>query len=325
MATIGIHASHELYSPGELLRIVKHAEAAGFSAAMCSDHFHPWTERQGESGFTWAWLGAALEATNLCFGTVCAPGQRYHPAIVAQGAATLAAMYPDRFWLAVGTGQALNESITGDDWPEKSLRRARLMECVYIMRELWAGEEVTYHGHVNVQQAKLYSRPPRSPMIVGAAITENTAEWVGGWADALITVGKEPESLRKIVRAFREGGGEGKPMFLQAGLSYATTDEKALQAAHRRWPVCVLDVDELEDVSTPREFDARVARIQPREVVDKLRVSADLQRHIAWLQGDIELGFDAIYLHNVGGDMLSFIDVFASQVLPQVMSVRRSA
>jgi G6PDH family F420-dependent oxidoreductase len=134
MATIGFHASHELFPPGELLRLVQAAEQAGFGAAMCSDHFHPWTERQGQSGHAWAWLGAVLQATSLPFGVVCAPGQRYHPAIIAQAAATLASMYPGRFWVAFGTGQNLNEHITGSPWPSKPERQERLLESVGVVR-----------------------------------------------------------------------------------------------------------------------------------------------------------------------------------------------
>src|SRR5918997_6060747 len=129
MTRFGYHCSHEQYPPSELLENVQAAEAAGFEGAMCSDHFHPWTDAQGHSGFAWSWLGAALQATSLSFGTVNAPGDRYHPAIVAQAAATLAEMFPDRFWLAIGSGEALNEAITGARWPAKRERDARLREC----------------------------------------------------------------------------------------------------------------------------------------------------------------------------------------------------
>lgn len=142
MRTVGWHASHELYPPGELLRLARRAEAAGFRAGMCSDHFHPWTPRQGESGFAFSWLGAALQATSLPFGSVCCPFGRYNPVVVAQAAATLAEMFPGRYWLAVGTGQALNESVTGGAWPEKVERWARLREPVDVIRALWAGETV---------------------------------------------------------------------------------------------------------------------------------------------------------------------------------------
>src|SRR3954470_24553920 len=153
MPPIGFHASHELYPPDRLLAAVRQAERAGFGTAMCSDHFHPWTPAQGQSGFSFAWLGAALQATSLEMGTICCPFGRYHPAVVAQAAATLAEMFPDRFWLAVGTGQALNEHITGQPWPEKPERRERLLASVEVIRALWAGESVTQKKGVRVEAA----------------------------------------------------------------------------------------------------------------------------------------------------------------------------
>src|SRR5687768_8197447 len=150
MTVIGFHCSHEQIAPGRLLRDVQHAEQAGFTAAMSSDHLSPWSERQGESGFAWSFLGAALASTDLPFGVVNAPGQRYHPAIVAQAAASLTEMFPDRLWVALGTGENSNEHITGDPWPPKEERNARLRECVDVMRALFAGEEVTHHGRVTV-------------------------------------------------------------------------------------------------------------------------------------------------------------------------------
>jgi G6PDH family F420-dependent oxidoreductase len=149
----GLHASHEQIHPSELLKAVIRAEQAGFGAAMSSDHFSPWSERQGHSGFAWSWLGAALQATSLPFGVVNAPGQRYHPAIIAQAIGTLAAMYPGRFWAALGTGEASNEHITGDRWPRKELRAVRLRECVEVIRALLVGEQVSHDGLVQVDRA----------------------------------------------------------------------------------------------------------------------------------------------------------------------------
>ena len=154
MAAIGFHASHEQASPSELLHAVRAAEAAGFACAMCSDHFSPWSERQGESGFAWSWLGAALQATSLPFGVVNAPGQRYHPAVIAQAAATLCELFPGRFWLALGTGEFSNEHITGEPWPDKRTRNARLAECVAVIRALLAGEVVDHDGLVRVDRAR---------------------------------------------------------------------------------------------------------------------------------------------------------------------------
>ena len=157
MAIFGYHASHEQLPPSAALACVQLAEEAGFQAAMCSDHFAPWSRAQGHSGFAWSWLGAALQATGLPFGCVNAPGQRYHPAIVAQAAATLAEMFPGRFWVALGSGEALNEHITGARWPAKQARNDRLLECVEVIRALFAGETVSHRGLVTVDRAKLWS------------------------------------------------------------------------------------------------------------------------------------------------------------------------
>ena len=126
---------------------------------MCSDHIAPWSERQGHSAFAWSWLGAALQATNLSFGVVNAPGQRYHPAIIAQAIATLSAMYEGRFWVALGSGETSNEHVTGGAWPRKELRNQRLRECVDVIRALLAGEEVSHDGLVTVDRARVWTLP----------------------------------------------------------------------------------------------------------------------------------------------------------------------
>ena len=318
MPRIGFHASHELYPPSALLTFLRQAERAGFVEASCSDHFHPWGERFGQSGFAWSWLGAALEATSLPLGVVCAPGQRYHPAIIAQAVATLLDMYPGRFWLAVGSGEALNESITGGDWPEKQQRNARLRQCVEVMRALWRGETVTHRGLVTVQEATLYTRPASPPLVLGAALTPETARWLGGWADGLITAGNDDEEVRTIVEAFHEGGGVGKPLYLQAAISYGASEEEAIAAAHARWGHAPLGNAKLAGLPTARAFDAAAAAIPPEQVRTCLRCSADVKRHTEWLQKDFALGFSAVYLHFVGEDVPRFIEVFANQVLPFV-------
>jgi coenzyme F420-dependent glucose-6-phosphate dehydrogenase len=159
MIQIGYQASHEQFSPSALLRYAVMAEQAGFDAIHSSDHFHPWSAAQGQSGYSFAWLGAALQATSLPFGVICAPGQRYHPAIVAQAAATLTEMFPGRFWLTLGSGEAINEQITGGRWPGKPERNQRLLESATVIRRLLAGETVSHDGLVTVKEAKLYSLP----------------------------------------------------------------------------------------------------------------------------------------------------------------------
>src|SRR3954463_12160040 len=153
MSKIAFHASHEQFAPSALLKYTKLAEQAGFGAINSSDHFHPWSERQGQSGYSFAWLGAAMQATTLPFGVVCSPGQRNHPAIIAQAAATLAEMFPGRFHVSLGSGEALNERITGGIWPIKSERNARLLESVDVIRQLFSGKMVTHQGRVTVECA----------------------------------------------------------------------------------------------------------------------------------------------------------------------------
>ena len=316
MTRLGYHASHEQHSPSALLRYVQQAERAGFSAAMCSDHFHPWSEAQGQSGFAWSWLGSALEATSLRMGTVSAPGQRYHPAIVAQAAATLAEMYPDRFWVALGSGEALNEHITGQRWPAKAERNERLLESAEVMRALWRGETVTHRGHVVVEDAKLYTRPRSAPMIAGAALTPGTARWMGGWADALITVAQPVPKLRELVDEFRRGGGAGKPILLQVQLSYAPTREEALRAAHDEWRTNLFDSPVLSELRMPRDFASAAAFVTPEDVAGSVIVSADPGEHLERLREFAELGFDEIHLHSVHRDQETFIRDFGSAVLP---------
>ena len=316
--TIGYHASHEQIGPDRLLRLVQAAEAAGFDAAMCSDHWAPWSEAQGESGFAWSWLGAALQATSLPFGVVNAPGQRYHPAIIAQAAATLSVMYPDRFWIAIGSGQLLNEHITGERWPVKADRNERLREAADIMRRLWAGETVTHEGHVTTSEARLWTRPERPPLLVGAAVTPPTAAWVAEWADALITVVQPDEQLDAIVDAFRANGGEHKPMYLQVHLAYAPSDEEARAAAFDQWRQNTLPNTVMTELAHPAQISDAAGHVTPDDLDAAVRISSDLGRHLDWLQRDLARGFEALYLHEVGPEQERFLAAFGREVLPRL-------
>jgi probable non-F420 flavinoid oxidoreductase len=313
---IGIHCSHEQIAPRELLAAVRRAERAGFDAAMSSDHFSPWSGRQGESGFAWSFLGAALATTELPFGVVNAPGQRYHPAIVAQAAASLCQMFPGRLWVALGTGEASNEHITGGRWPSKAERTARLAECVEVMRALFAGEVVDHHGRITVDRARLWTLPETPPPLIGAAVSEETARWVGGWADGLVTVNGPRERLERVIAAFREGGGEGRRLALQVHLSYARDEARALAIAHHQWRTNVFDPPLCWDLETVEQFDLAAAHVRPEDVTQTVLVSADLERHLEALRELAALGFDEIHLHHVGQDLDEFIDAFGEHVLP---------
>ena len=313
---IGFHASHEQFPPSELLPLARAAEQAGFDCAMSSDHFRPWGAAQGHSGFAWSWLGAAMASTRLPFGVISAPGYRYHPAILAQGAATLAEMFPGRFWLALGSGQRLNEDITGLAWPEKAERNARLRECADVIRALLAGETVTHRGRITVVDARLYSRPAQPPALLGAAVTEATAEQVGAWADGLLTVSAAPEQMRKVIQAFRRGGGEGKRLIVQVGLNWASTEAEALAGAHEQWRTNVLGGEVNWELRTPEEFDTATRFVRPEDMRESVWISSDLGWHTARIAELVELGFEEIQLHQVGRNQQAFIDAFGERVLP---------
>lgn len=315
---IGYHASHEQFSPSELLRYVAQAEEAGFKAINCSDHFNPWSAAQGQSGFAFAWLGAAMVNSSLPFGVVCTPGYRYHPAVAAQAAATLAEMFPDRFWMSLGSGEALNERITGQKWPIKEERNQRLFECADIMKRLLKGETVNHSGLVTVEHARLYTLPKTPPLFLGAAVTKETAAWMGTWADAIITVHRPYDELKEVVDAFRSNGGAGKPIYLKVQLSYAKTEEEALHGAWEQWRTNIFHSTVLGDLWQVEQFDELGKFVQPEEVKEMVRVSADIQQHINWIKQDMQLGFDKIILHNVNREQEQFIKVFGREVLPHV-------
>jgi coenzyme F420-dependent glucose-6-phosphate dehydrogenase len=316
MVLYAYHASHEQFPPSALVRYARLAEEAGFTAVSSSEHLQPWSARQGQSGFAWAWLGAAMQATALPFSVVCAPGPRYHPVILAQAVATLAELFPGRFQVALGSGEALNERVTGEPWPPKPERHARLRECVDIMRALWAGETVTHEGRVRVEGGRLYTRPAVPPRLFGAAVTAETARWVGGWADGLLTVGGAPEGVRQRLDAFAEGGGAGKPVILQVALAYARDEAEARRGAYEQWRTNVFPSDVLAELWTPAQFEAVARYVRAEDLEASVRISADPQRHLAWLQQDAAVGVSQINLHNVHRGQEAFIDVFGARVLP---------
>lgn len=316
MTLIGYHASHEQFSPSQLLQLVIAAEQAGFDCAKSSDHFHPWSEKQGQSGFAWSWLGAAMQATSLGFGIISAPGYRYHPAVLAQAAATIGEMFPSRLWLSLGSGEAINEAITGLPWPEKAERNARLRECVDIVRALLAGETVTHRGRVTVVEAKLYSRPATPIPLFGAAITEATAAFCGEWADGLLTVGGDIAQVRRVVDAFRAHGGDGKPVHIQHALSWASDDETAVALALDQWAPAALGGDAAWDLRRPRDFDRVGHLVDERHIRECVAVSADIGRHGGWLEDLMTLKPAAIHLHCVGRNQREFIDMAGERLIP---------
>lgn len=317
MTVVGFHASHEQIHPSALLDAVALAEEVGFTAAMCSDHFAPWSAAQGHSALAWAWLGAALERTSLPIGVVTAPGQRYHPAIVAQAAATLEAMHPGRHWVALGSGEHVNEHITGDPWPRKEVRDARLHECARIIQDLLAGEEVSHDGLVTVDRARLWTRPDPPPAVLAAAVSPAKAAAAAAWADGLITVNQPPEVLRDVLGAYRGAGGRG-PTALQVHLSWAPDEDEALAIALDQWRANAPGPPLTWEAATVEELDQVGALVGEEEIREAVLVSGDLKQHAAWLQERADLGFDQLYLHHVGQDQRPFLDGFGEHVLPEL-------
>lgn len=316
MSTIGYHVSHEQFSPEDALADLQAAESAGFAAATCSDHFLPWSSAQGHSGFAWAWLGAALQATAMPLSVVTVPGYRYHPAILAQAVATLTRMFPGRFWIHAGSGERLNEHITGDAWPPKPERNARLRESVQQMRRLWRGERVSHRGHIVIDEAQLYTLPPTPPIVFGAALSPATAREVAAWADGLITASLPRDRLRAIVDAFREGGGEGKPLHVQLKVSYHVDDDRARAEAHTQWRTNIFDSPLLAELRMPEEFEAAAAHVRYEDVERAVLCSASTQAHVEGIAELFDLGFDHVYVHNVNRQQRAFIAAYERDVLP---------
>lgn len=316
MTAFGYHVSHEQFSPSELLDLVQRAEAAGFDCAKCSDHFHPWSERQGQSGFAWSWIGAALQVTRFPIGMITAPGYRYHPAVVAQGAATLGQMFPGRFWLALGSGEAINEAITGLAWPEKPERNRHLAECADVIGRLMTGEEVTHRGRTTTIEARIYSLPDTSVPLIGAAVSEQTAANIATWAEGLLTLGGPPKNVARAIAAYRDAGGRG-PIHVQQGLSWASTQVEAVSLAIDQWGPVIVGGEVGWDLRRPSDFDHVARFVTAENVCEALAVSCDLSWHRDRLAELAELA-DTVHLHCVGRNQRAFIDTFGAKVLSEL-------
>ncbi|WP_120006404.1 TIGR03885 family FMN-dependent LLM class oxidoreductase [Nesterenkonia muleiensis] len=315
MPSYGFHASQEQISPSQLLRDVQRAEAAGFEAAMSSDHFMPWSQRQGHSGFTFSWLGAALASTSFPIGSVCAPGQRYHPAVVAQATASLGEMFPGRYWVALGAGQAMNEHITGDRWPSLEQRRARLAESADIIRRLHRGEWVSSHqGVIDVSDAYLYDRPETPIPLYAACITPESARRAASWAEGIITLNQPGGAQNEVLESYREADGTG-PALLQVHLSWAETDHAAQEIAYDQWRTNVLGHPQDQDLPTPAHFDAAAEQVSLSEVLGAVWTSSSLTAHAEWIAESAEI-FDQIYLHHVGQDQTPWLEAAGEHLLP---------
>ena len=323
MSRLGYAASFEQFHPTDLLNYAQAAEKAGFTSVMASDHFHPWVPSQGQSAFVWSWMGALGATTNLRFGTgVTPPGYRYHPAVLAQAACTLEAMFPGRFYLGLGAGEALNEHIVGEYWPEAPVRLERLAESVEIIESLFSGKVTKYRGkHFNVESAKIYTRPDNPPPIYIATSGPIQAKRTGKTVDGLIVVGAPEEKIRGLIGKFEEGAREaGKdpstmPKIIQIKVSFASSVEEATAAAIKEWPNGGMAFPK-GDIRTPEDFEAMSKLVKAENYKNRVLLSPNLDDHIAQIQHYIDLGFDEVYVHNVARTQEPFIEAYGKTVIP---------
>lgn len=312
MSLIAYHASQEQFSPSDLLNYVQQAEKIGFTAIHSSDHFHPWSTKQGESGFTFSWIAAAMQACSLPFSMVCAPGQRFHPAIVAQAIATIDNLFPGRLTVELGSGEALNESITGEPWPEKPLRNERLLQSKHVISSLLAGKKVNFKGHIVVKNAKLYTLPETSPSLFVAALSDETAEWAGTFADGLLTtVDNDTDVTRSKLELFYKNGGKGKPVHLQYAFCYARTRDQAIEQAFHQWRSNMVGMDELANLPEPEDFDRATEQISREEVAEKMNIITDLDELKHRIEDIRKLQPACIHLHNVSCDQETYLQDMA--------------
>lgn len=325
MGTIGYAASMEQFAPSELLTYCQLAEEQGFTAVMASDHFNPWVPSQGQSGFVWSFMGALGSITQMRFGPgVTPPGYRYHPAIIAQAAATLEEMFPGRFYLGLGAGEALNEHIVAGYWPEAPVRLERLMESIEIITKLFSGKKIKHRGqYFTMEAARLYTMPPSPPPIYVATSGPIMAYRTGKFTDGLITVGASDDKLKLLIDRFEAGAREaGKdpatmPKILQVKVSYAPTMEAATESAMRDWPNGGMAFPK-GDIRDPEDFEAMAKLVRPENFRNRVLISPDADDHIAYLQHFIALGFGEIYVHNVGREQSDFVRFYGSNVVPRL-------
>jgi G6PDH family F420-dependent oxidoreductase len=316
--SLGLHLSAEEHPPDFIVATAVRAEEAGFDFVTVSDHFHPWTARQGESPFVWAVLGAIAHATErVGVGTaVTCPTIRTHPAIVAHAAATVAAMMPGRFFLGLGTGERLNESVLGDRWPSAPVRREMLDEAVEIMRALWTGEVVrAHHGrHYTVEHARIFTRPEEPPPIVISGFGPQSVKLAGRIGDGYMHVAPDAES----VEAFRAAGGDGKPCYGKLDTCVAADDATARRIAHETWPTSALGGEIGQELATPEHYEQATANVTEEQVAEGILCSSDAGKHLDAIAEYADAGFDHLLVQQCGDDQERLIALYAEEVLPEV-------
>jgi G6PDH family F420-dependent oxidoreductase len=318
---IGYFLSCEEYDAHQVIEQAKLAEQAGFDCLWISDHFHPWNGEQGNSPFVWSTIGALSQVTSLPIATaVTCPTVRIHPAIIAQAAATSAHLTGGKFILGVGSGEALNEHITGSRWPNSPERLSMLEEAIEVMRELWTGEFINHHGvHYEVENARLYTLPDVPPPVYVSGFGPTSAALAGRVGDGFVSTKPDAE----LIKAFRENGGEGKPM--QAGYKVCWSADKAaaVTIAHSLWPNEGLPGELAQVLSSPVHFEQASALVTEDMVAESITCGDDIEAHVEAFRPFAEAGFDDIHISQVGAarsatNAEGFFQFYAEKVLPRL-------
>jgi G6PDH family F420-dependent oxidoreductase len=317
MPELGFALSSEDHPPSELVRQAVLAERAGFTFALISDHFHPWVDAQGHSPFVWSTLGGIAQATEkirLGTGVTC-PLIRIHPAIVAQAAASVAAMMPGRFFLGVGTGENLNEHVLGDRWPLPDERLDLLEEAVEVIRLLWKGGEQTHRGkHYTVDHARLYTLPDELPEIYGAAAKPGAAKLAGRIADGLISTAPD----EKVVQAFDEAGGKGKQKLGMMHCAFDADEKAGLKRATKLWPNLALKGPLGQDLATPADFESAAEMVSEEDVAEQTPCGPDPKQYLDLIGKYADAGFTHVYIHQIGDNQAEFVEFAAKELMPKL-------
>ena len=318
---IGYFLSSEEYSPTALLAQARGAHEAGFEALWISDHFHPWNDAQGESSFVWSMIGAISQVCPLPITTaVTCPTVRIHPAIVAQAAATAAVLTEGRFTLGVGTGEALNEHVLGDRWPEEDVRLEMLDEAVEVIRALWSGKFVDHHGkHYQVEHARLYTLPQSPPEIYISGFGPKSSDLAGRIGDGFITT--QPD--RDLIEVFRKSGGDGKPMEAGYKVCAGADDDTCIDTAHRLWANDGLPGELAQVLPSPHHFEQASSLVTREATRDAIAYGNDVQRHVDAFRPYLEAGFDTVYINQIGAtepatSASDFFRFYRDEVLPEL-------
>ncbi|MDT0547802.1 MULTISPECIES: TIGR03557 family F420-dependent LLM class oxidoreductase [Streptomyces] len=319
MTEYGYFLAAEEHGPADLVEQARMAEQAGFSHLWISDHYHPWNRELGQASFVWSVIGALAQATSLPVQTaVTCPIIRVHPAIVAQAAATSAVLLEGRFRLGVGSGEALNEHVLGDRWPQAAIRLEMLEEAVAVMRQLFEGRQVSHHGkHYTVENARLYTVPEEPVPIDIAAFGSAAAALAGRVGDGFITMVPDAE----LVARFRRGSGAGgntKPASGGLQVCFGPDADDALRTAHRLWPAVALPGALLTQLATPAQFEQAGELVTPERLAQQVTCGDDPDAHVAALSAYADAGFDTVYVNQIGPEQRGFFDFYRTKVLPRL-------